>query len=267
MIDRLDAAEALAYRDMFAAAPAALARSLGLETRELAGATLLIAPGIPVPEFNRVLGLGNGAAVSEAQLDAVAAAFRSAGVGSWWVQVSPAAHSSALIARLGARGFTPPKRRAWVKMSRGSDRPPAVACGADVRAPRPGELPALAEAVCAAFDMPAAIAPWLAALAARPGWRAAAAVLDGAVVGGGFLHLQGETAWLGASGVRAAARGRHVHRALMALRIGQAMEAGCALVTTETGEPVGEEPNPSLRNMRACGFSAAYSRLNYAAPA
>jgi GNAT superfamily N-acetyltransferase len=265
-IGRLDAAEALAYRDMFAAAPAPLARALGLEARELAGATLLIAPGIPAPEFNRVLGLGNGGPVSDAQLDAVEQAYRTAGARTWWVQVSPSGHGRALIAQLTSRGFAPPKRRAWVKMSRGAQTPAAVACGAEVRSARPAEHAALAEAVCAAFGMPAAIAPWLAALAARPGWRAAAAVLDGELVGGGFVHLQGETAWLGASGVRAAARGRHVHRALMTLRIGQALEAGCALVTTETGEPVGEEPNPSLRNMQACGFGAAYSRLNYAAP-
>jgi hypothetical protein len=43
VIDRLDTAEALAYRDMFTAAPAPLARSLWLEARKMAGATLLIA--------------------------------------------------------------------------------------------------------------------------------------------------------------------------------------------------------------------------------
>jgi GNAT superfamily N-acetyltransferase len=265
-IDRLDGAEATAYRDMFAAAPAPLARSLGLEAREIAGATLLIAPGLPAPEFNRVVGLGNGGAVSDAQLDAVAQAYRAAGARTWWVQASPSEHAGGLIAQLTARGFAPPKRRAWVKMSRGAQRRAAVACGAEVRAARPEEHAALAEAVCAAFGMPAAIAPWLAALAARPGWRAAAAVLDGELVGGGFVHLQRERAWLGASGVRPAARGRHVHRALITLRIEQALEAGCTLITTETGEPIGDEPNPSLRNMQACGFGAAYSRFNYAAP-
>lgn len=267
VIDRLDAAEALAYRDMFAAAPAPLARSLGLEAREIAGATLLIAPGIPAPEFNRVLGLGNGGAVSDAQLDGVARAYRAAGARTWWVQASPSEHARGLIAQLTARGFAPPKRRAWVKMSRGAQRPAPVACGAEVRAARPAEHAALADAVCAAFGMPAAIAPWLAALAARPGWRADAALLEGEIVGGGFLHLQRDAAWLGASGVRSAARGKHLHRALMTLRIEQAIEAGCALITSETGEPVGEEPNPSLRNMQACGFGAAYSRLNFAAPA
>jgi hypothetical protein len=52
----------------------------------------------------------------------------------------------------------------------------------------------------------------------------------------------------------------------MTLRIGLAIDAGCTEIVTETGEPVGDEPSPSLRNMRACGFSQAYSRLNYSAP-
>jgi hypothetical protein len=35
-------------------------------------------------------------------------------------------------------------------------------------------------------------------------------------------------------------------------------------VITETGEPIGDEPNPSLRNMAWCGFVRVASRLNYA---
>ena len=92
------------------------------------------------------------------------------------------------------------------------------------------------------------------------------AVVNGEVVGGGFVHLQGERAWLGVGGVRPTARGQRVHRTLMTLRIEQAIDAGCSEIATETGEPIGDEPNPSLQNMRACGFSQAYSRLNYAAP-
>jgi len=53
------------------------------------------------------------------------------------------------------------------------------------------------------------------------------------------------------------------NRAHMTPRIEQAIAAGCAEIVTETGEPIGDEPNPSLHNMHACGFSAAYSRLNY----
>ena len=54
--------------------------------------------------------------------------------------------------------------------------------------------------------------------------------------------------------------------ALMARRIADALAAGCRHITTETGEPVGDEPNPSLDNMFRCGFVTVASRLNFEAP-
>jgi hypothetical protein len=81
------------------------------------------------------------------------------------------------------------------------------------------------------------------------------------------LDVQGTDGWLGAGAVRAESRGRHAHRALMALRVREAIAAGCARIFTETGEPVSDEPNPSLANMQWSGFRRVASRLNYAAPA
>ena len=82
-----------------------------------------------------------------------------------------------------------------------------------------------------------------------------------------MLFIEGDTAWLGSGGVLPESRGHHAHRALMTLRIELAIQAGCRHIITETGEPVGDESNPSLRNMEACGFSKLFSRKNYAAPA
>jgi GNAT superfamily N-acetyltransferase len=266
VIHRLDTVEATAYRDMMAAAPQALARNLGLETRDVAGATLLLAPGMPTAIFNRVIGLGNRHRTSDADLDAIIDLYRAAGIKNWWVHVSPGAHASRLTGQLVARGFIAPERGSWAKVRRGTETPAPVRTGAEVRAVRPGEEAAFAETICAAFDMPTTWAPWFAALIGRSHWRAVAALLDGKIVGGGFLHLQGGDAWLGAGGVRPEARRLHAHRALMTLRIQQAIEAGCTQIMTETGEAVGGEPNPSLRNMQACGFTTACSRLNFAAP-
>ena len=260
-----DAVEAAAFRDMYAAAPRELAERLGLEVRELAGATLLVARGIPDAFFNRVIGLGAARPVREDDLDALIAVYR--GVKSWWVHLSPGAGPAALATRLEQRGFVPARRRAWAKMLRGADAPPAVATPLEVRAARAGEADALAESICAAYSMPAALAPWFAALAPRRDWRAYVALDAGRVVGGGLLYLEGKDAWLGAGAVRPEQRGRHAHRALMALRVREAIDAGCTRIFTETGEPVGDEPNPSLANMQWCGFRNVGSRLNYAAPA
>jgi len=267
LIHDLDAIEAAAYRDLFAAAPVDLAASLRLATRDIAGATLLMAPGLPTPMFNRVIGLGNAQPASESDLDAIAGAYRDAGIRSWWIQLSPGAQPDPLADRLVARGFTAPERKAWVKVLRDAALPAAVETGLDVRPVRNGEEQLFAETLCAAFEMPAALAPWYAQLANRPSWRAVAAFDQENMVGCGLLHIQGMDAWLGAGGVRPEARGHHAHRAMMALRIRLAIDAGCTRLATETGEPVSGQPNPSLRNMDACGFKRIFSRLNLAAPA
>jgi hypothetical protein len=267
MIHHLDAVEAAAYRDLFAAAPAALAARLGLSVHKLAGAVLLVAPGIPSSMFNRVIGLGNVQPADEAVLTDIETVYRDAGVKEWWMHLSPGARPAALVDRLAARGYAPPPRSTWAKMLRGIEPPEDVATGLDVRLIRPGEEGALGTTVCAAFGMPAEWAPWFARAAVREHWQGVAAFDGDRLIGGGLLYRDGKDAWLGAGGVLPEARGRHAHRALMLLRLRLAIAAGCTRITTETGEPVGDEPNPSLRNMYACGFSKVCSRLNYAAPA
>jgi len=228
--------------------------------------SLLVARGLPDAFFNRVIGLGVAQPASAAALEAVCAAYRAAGAKRWWIHLTPGAEPAALASWLEARGFALARRPAWAKVLRGTEAPPEVATPLEVRAARAGEGLALGDSIAAAFGMPAGLAPWFAALASRPKWRAYVALDAGRVVGGGLLYLDGADAWLGAGAVRTEQRGRHAHRALIALRVREAIAAGCARIFTETGEPVGDEPNPSLANMRWCGFRTVASRLNYAAP-
>jgi GNAT superfamily N-acetyltransferase len=265
-IRKLDEVEILASRDMLAAAPPELRQALGLEMREIGGVAVMIAPGIPSPQFNRVVGIGNERLATEEELDAIAECYRSLGVKDWWIQISPGSNSEQTLAQLAARGFAPPERKAWVKMVRGAEATVPVETGCEVRVLLEGEETALAEVICAAFGMPVEWAPWFAAMALRRNWRAVAAFREGQLVGGGLLHIRGEYGWLGAGAVAPEARRLHAHRALMNLRIELAIHAGCTRIVTETGEAIGDEPNPSLRNMYACGFTKAYSRLNLAAP-
>jgi hypothetical protein len=265
-VHHLDAVEAAAYRDMLAAVPRSLF-SLKAETREIAGATLMVVPGLPVPMFNRVIGLGNAQAAQGNDIDRIVGVYRDAGVKSWWIHLSPGAQPGTLANTLSARGFTVPPRKNWVKVVRGVEAPAAIETALEIREVRADEAQALGETLCAAFEMPSTLMPWFAALVGRENWRAVGAFDQGRLVGGGLLHLQGHSAWMGAGGVRPEARRHHAHRALMALRIQLAIAAGCTLITTETGEPVGDEPNPSLRNMFASGFELVFARANYAAPA
>lgn len=264
MIHRLDAIEAAAFRSMYAAAPDA---SLGIATHEIASATVLICKGLPAPFLNRVIGLGNTTPANHRDLDQIMAAYRAAGLKKWWIHVSPDAQPDTLEEMLAMRGFAPAQRKSWAKCARDNSPIPKMKTALEIRALRPGEERAFGETLCAAYGMPASAESWFAHIPTTEGWKAVAAFDGGTMIGGGLVYIKGENGWLGAGGVRPEARGRHAHRGLMIERVRMASAAGCRLIATETGDPVSNEPSPSLDNMLACGFTRVFGRLNYDAPA
>jgi GNAT superfamily N-acetyltransferase len=259
-----DDIEAAAYRDMYAAAPNTLVQALNLQSMQIGESTLLMANGIPDPVFSRVIGLGNNGAISDADVDAVIAAYRAAGIKGFWIHVNPVLAPADLIPRLERVGFKAPNRRAWAKMIRGATSPEIQESKFDIRPTQVSERAAVATAIASAFGMPPPFSAWINNMAAREKWTLIGAFDANEPVGGGLLFIEKPLAWLGLGGVLPQARGHNVHRAIMMHRIALAIEGGCTHVVTETGEPINNEPNPSLRNMYRCGFTRVCSRLNYA---
>lgn len=261
-----DDAEALAFADLYAAAPPALRDRLGLRVERVRDATLLLAPGLPAPMFNRAIGLGLGRAADLEAIYAVREIYRQAGVFGWWLHWNPHGAPPDMVAQLKALGFAQPPRRRWAKMLRQADDPPRIATDLGVAAAEPAQVGAVVWAIAAAFEMPPYMADWMLALHGRPAWRTYAVTEGADVVGGGFLFVSGELAWLGMGSVASTHRRRGGQGALMALRIADAIAAGARIQATETGEPISDEPNPSLAKMFRCGFAQVASRLNFVAP-
>jgi hypothetical protein len=256
-------AEALAFEDQFAALPPPMASGLGMSAARFGGATALFAQKLPVTLFNRVMGLGVHEPATEALLDEIGAAYAARGVATHWLQLAPAARPEALGAWLEARGYAPPARASWAKMIRARVSPPVIATDLTVRPISMSEVDAVAAVLVEAHRMPPAIAPWIGALASRPGWQAYGAFDGERVVAAGCLYLRDDVGWLGLAGTLPSHRNRGAQGAIMARRIADALERGARWVVTETGEPVGEEKNPSLANMYRCGFERACARLNW----
>jgi GNAT superfamily N-acetyltransferase len=216
--------------------------------------------------FNRVIGLGLDAPADEAAVAALTRIYRDAGARTWWLHWNPHAQPEAMLSHLVAAGFTAPPRRSWAKMLRGSDRAKPVATRLAIAPIRDVQAAAVAAAIAAAFGMPPFMSDWLRALHGRPRWRLYA-VTDGVTIaGGGCLYTDGTSAWLGMGSVLEPYRRRGGQRALMARRIDDAIAGGARDIVTETGEAIGDEPNPSLANMAASGFERVASRLNFAGP-
>ena len=256
-----DSIEARAIADMYAAAPAAL----GLRVETVAGATLLLAPRIPVSYFNRAIGLGVFEPATEASLDAIIERFKVAGAADYWLHLNPIAKPAQIADWLLARGFAPPPRRTWAKFLRGPEPYSARPSALSVRQAEPRDAAAVAQTACAAFGMPPALAPWFAALVGRPRWRFVVAEADGKIAATGAAFIEGTTAWLGIGATHTEQRNRGAQSALLAARIALAADLGCTLLATETGESIAGEVNPSLNNIRRAGFVQVCSRLNYAA--
>jgi hypothetical protein len=259
----MDEVEAAAWRDVAAAAPAALVDATGLTCARVGAVTLLVAPRIPAPLFNRAIGLGNREPATDLLLDEVIVGFAAAGVADPWIQISAAARPSTLTAWLGDRGFVPARRRAWVKVVRGREPPPAIATTFAVRELGDGDRAALARVLCAAHGIPAVMGPMISVLVGRRGWRAYGALDGDTLIAGGLMRLDDRVAWLGFGGTLPSHRGRGAQGALMARRIADAIALGASTIATETGAPEADERNPSLDNMMRCGFRAAGTRANW----
>jgi len=250
-------AEAEAFADMFAAAPA----DWGLRVERWQSAIALVAPPIDVMLFNRVLGLGLSAPARAEQIDETVALYRQANVENFGIQLSPMAQPAAMKDWLRDRHLTATDN--WAKVYRTADQP--IEIHTDLRVESIGREHAadFGRVACTAFGMPSALQAWLVKLVMRANWQVYLAFDGAQAVACGALFVRGEVGWLGVAGTLPAFRRRGGQGALMARRIHDAAQLGCRWVITETSEDLPDHPNPSYHNMLRAGFSLAYQRPNY----
>lgn len=257
--------EGAAWRELYVAAPAPIARALGLHTARIADANVFAARSVPMALFNRSFGLGDTEDVSEADLDRVLRAFQDHAGGNPWIQHGPASKARGLPQWLVSRGFRPVPR-SWAMMLREREPPPVIQTEFRIGAVEPDQASQFAKALAIAHGMPAALAEWTSVLIGRAGWHGYAAWDGDVIVAGGMVFIDPQArdrAWVGLGGTLPAYRGRGAQGALLAHRVDHAIAAGCIVMGTETGEPVGGERSSSFDNMKRTGFRQVASRMNY----
>jgi hypothetical protein len=261
-----DDIEARAWVDYFDAAPIAVRSALGLSHRRIADTTLLFAPGVAMPLFNRAIGLGCTAPATTEDASRIASEFKSAGVQSWWLHANPYASPDGFASMLESGGWRPAALSHWAKMLRVAGNVEPGASTLRLEAATDSSIVGIVDAIAGGFGMPALFACWIRALHGRRRWQLFG-VFDGALpVGGGALFLDGPHAWLGIGSVLESHRRRGGQRALMAARLNAAAWGDARWVATETGVPT-EGVNPSLLNMQHLHFHQVAARLNLLPPA
>jgi hypothetical protein len=248
-----DRVELAAFIDMYAAAPPEARARI----EQVADATLLIAPALPLGLFNRAIGLATARAVSDREIGEIVDRFEAAGSSKYFIHAGPAS-DPALVPLLQAQGFALGEPPYWAKTALLSE-PEPLSTDLDARPIEKDEAPRFAEVICAALGMPSFMNLWIQSLTARTGWTAFAAFDGEAMVAGGMRWQGGEGAWLGMAGTLAEARGRGAQGAILRAR---SRGAG-GLVITETWLPPPGGHNTSLANMHRAGFVTIAERANY----
>jgi GNAT superfamily N-acetyltransferase len=230
---------------------------------EVAGATVLRSDAAPhCPMLNLIVGLGVAHPASEPAVDDALAA-----IGddvSCYVSVDPASRPEELPGWLRDRGLVP--GWGWMTFRRdvGDIRRPATRL--ELTRVGRGEASAFGHLVQAGYDLPDAVAPWVAAAHAS-GWDCWLA-LDGDVpIGAAGVFLAEGIGYLGLAATLPEHRGKGAQNALLAARISHARAAGCDAVITETGEYRTDRPSNSYRNILRAGFAEVAVKENWLRPA
>lgn len=253
----LEAAEVAACLDAWRAAPAELAAAHGISSARIAGGCCLAAASHPGSRMlNHAIGMGGAGPASDGDLDAMERFYAEAGVDHF------VAARGELADRLRARGFR--DDYAWTRFARDVSAPPAARTELRIAEAREGGQ--IGEIIVSAFDMPPALADWLAAIPGRPRWTWLVAWSGDVAAAVGALFAHGEVGWLGFGATRREHRGRGAQGAILAGRIERASELGLRRLVTETGVPGEDGPGPSYRNILRAGFEEIEVRPNLASP-
>jgi hypothetical protein len=265
MSDEFEAVERAMLEDLNAAAEG-LSGELRQHSCAIGTAYVSALGALPASAIvaNRAIGLGLGGEASTDTLDEIIDCYARAGVDRYFVHLHPEARPSGAADWLRARGLE--EARGWVKFVRGRAAPPEAATDLEVRPATPQDGPAFGRIVADAFDLGEAAAPWLARLIGRPNWHCYMSFAGDEPAGAAVLFVHNGVGWLDFAATAPAFRRRGSQSAPMHRRILDALDLGCELLATETGEAVPGDPQHSYRNIVRMGFSPRLVRKNFAPP-
>jgi hypothetical protein len=257
----IEMSEAEAWADMLLAAPPEIAKQYGIRLVRLDSTAAGIVDQVDSMVLNRTVGLGVLEPATEAQVDTILKAYRSANVKHFAIQTSPFAQPAELPTWLTARGLVP--RGSSAQVVRGVE-PPAEA-RTDLRIQKIGVdySGAFAEITCAVYGIPIQLQPWLIALVKRPRWHHYLAFAGNEPVAAAALFVDGNIGWTGLAGTLPSHRQRGGQTALLSQRIRDGVTMGCQWFVSECEEETVDHPNPAYHNLLRNGFKLAYLRPNY----
>lgn len=266
MEHELEYIERRMYEDMQAAADDALRKNLKLGAYTIGSAFTSVAGSLPASAIvaNITYGLGLEQRATCEQVDEIIARYDQAGVQRYFIQLHPEAKPPEVVNWLTERGLE--QTRGWMMFERGREAPPDVTTSLTVRAAGAQDAAAFARIACDAFDLGDVALPWIAGLVGRRGWHTHMSFDGDTPAGIGVVYVEDDLAYFTFGATAPAYRGRGGQGAVLAARIATALDLGCRVLATCTGEAVAGDPQHSYSNILRAGFRETYVRRNFAPP-
>lgn len=247
-------------------APTEARRALGMHSERVAGGVAVVMAADPTGGYwNKALGFGLAAPVTEDLVANLVDLYATAGAPAMSLQIAPSllpADWDELCARHGIVGGS-----VWAKLLRHADVPvsPSVT---ELRIGTIGrdDTDAYARVFATGFGMPPEphlLSMFAAAGAGGRGFTAYGAWDGDRLVAAANLHVAGPAAAFCGAATLPEARGRGAQSAFMRVRVEAARAAGCGWMSTETWQESEGAHNPSLQNMLRSGFVEVYDRRNW----
>lgn len=265
----IEAAEARAWADLYAAAPPEFAAGAGIATRVVAGALVIQWAATGRRYFSRVIGLGVVEPATEAAVDDILVAYADAGVDMFLLQSLPHCRPREYELWLCERGLEP--FDAQDRVARGGEPlDPAVAAelrGRDVVVERVTDATAEEWSDFLQHVYRLDTGPWLPHLIGRPGWSQYVARRDGALVAARAMYIDTHgMAWFGMDGpvpgVMTDDYGPDA--ALCAAMVEDGLALGATAFLADIEAPSPGLDTPGYEYFGALGFTRPYVRTHYA---
>jgi hypothetical protein len=261
----IEAAEADAWEDAYAAAPEDWASEVGIESYRVGGALVISWAATGRRYFSRVIGLGVTEPVSEAAIDQILEGYEQAGISKFLLQSLPHCRPSRYEQWLGERGL-----EAFDQQDRiirgGSPSASSPALGGGLTAERvtrdtAEEWAAFLQAV---YRLDAG--PWLPQLIGRPGWHQYVARRDGRIVAARGMYVgPGGAAWLGMDGPVPGVTTDDCEpdAALCAFMVADGVTLGARSFLADIEAPSRGFDTPAYAHFARLGFRRPYVRIHY----
>lgn len=263
----IEAAEAHAWSDSYAAAPHDFAEAAGLGFRFVAGALVLRWAATGRRYFSRVVGLGVAQPATEEAIDDIVAGYRDAGITMFLLQSLPHCRPAAYDDWLRERGFEPFDAQDRVVRGGGPLMEPRPPSARGLRVERVDRATAdeWAEFLQRVYRLDTGC--WLQRLIGRPGWHQYAAREDGEIVAARGMYIGPDaTAWMGMDAPVPGVSGDDYEpdAAICEVMVEDGLTLGARGFIADIEAPSHAMDTPAYEYFSTLGFTRPYSRTHWA---